>query len=552
MINILLVDDQKVIVEQLKSYFQPKADLQVVGTAENSIEALEKIKALQPNVVLMDVEMPGGISGLEMTSMISNLYPEIKVIILTGNYTDEYGKQAVRVGAGAYLSKSTSAEQLTAAVKGVCQSNHLVATNATAKVISYFHPDKTLSQNISKPELLVTETTPLYSQHKKASQPKLSKFLSLGVFFNSFVWVLALGYLKLTAPIYTSQWGVKILETNSGVEVILPNGGKATSSSRGLTPLTDQDPRNDYVYIATSPDLLAEAAKLVNMTVEEYQEPQIVVDEANGIIAFEINGNSAEEARAKARAFHQTMTQQIESLRTTELARQKAETQATLAEAKEKLIAAQNKLSQYRAKSGISTDEQINNLTDNIENLRRQKAELAVQQSGLGDRYRQLNQDINNLAASKTNVSAREALQQDLINNRAEWQGLKAQNQELSAQIDILEARLRNMSQGQLEIDSLKRDLQVAQTVFAETLAKLDLGRENIYSIYPLLQLVTQPNLPEKPSNPNPDFIHLVGLGGSFLVTTSLVLVWFEQKKSSFDPSISRQSLSSSPAVSTI
>ncbi len=555
MINILLVDDQKVILEQLKSYFEPEADLQVVGTAENSIEALEKIKALQPNVVLMDVEMPGGISGLEMTSMISNLYPEIKVIILTGNYTEEYGKQAVRVGAGAYLSKSTSAKQLAAGVKEVYQANHLVAqANATTKVISYFHSDKTLVQNTSETELLATEATPLYSQPKKASQPnlKLSKFLSLGVFLNSFVWVLAIGYLKLTPPTYTSQWGVKILETNSGVEVVLPNGGKATSSSGGRTSSRDQDPRNDYVYIATSPDLLAEAAKLVNMTVEEYQEPKIAVDEANGIIAFDIDGSSAEEARAKARAFHKIMTQQIESLRTTELARQKAETQATLAEAKEKLVAAQNKVSQYRAKSGISTDEQINNLTDNIENLRRQKAELAAQQSGLGDRYKQLNRDINNLAASNTNVVARAALQQDLINNRAEWQGLKAQNQELSAQIDILEARLRNMSQGQFEIDSLKRDLQAAETVFAATLAKLDLGQENIYSIYPLLQLVTQPNLPEKPSNPNPDFVHLVGLAASFLVTTSLALLWFEQKKSGFEPSISRQSLSSSPSVSTI
>ena len=540
MINILLVDDQKVIVEKLKSYFQPEADLQVVGTAENSIEALEKIKALQPHVVLMDVEMPGGISGLEMTSMISNLYPEIKVIILTGNYTEEYGTLAVRVGAGAYLSKSTSAKQLTAAVKEVCQANHLVAqANATAQVISYFYPDKIPTQNNSEAELSATEATPRYLQPKKASQPKLSKFLSLGVFFNSFVWVLALGYLKLTPPTYTSQWGVKILETNSEVEVVLPDGGKATSSARGWTSSTDQDPRNDYVYVATSPDLLAEAAKLVNMTVEEYRKPNISVDKANGIIAWEIKGSSAEEARAKARAFHQIMTQQIESLRTTELVRQEAETQATLTAAKKKLVAAQNKLSEYRAKSGISNDQQIKHLTNNIEKLRRQKAELAAQQSGLGDRYKQLNRDINNLAASNTNLSTREALQQDLINNRAEWQGLKAQNQELSAQIDILEARLRNMSQGQFEIDNLKRDVQVAETIFAATLAKLNLGRENIYSIYPLLQLVTQPNLPEQPSNPNPDFIHLVGLAGSFLITTGLALLWFEQKKSGFVPSIS-------------
>ncbi len=644
MINILLVDDQKVIREQLKSYFAPEANLQVVGTAENSIEALEKIKILQPNVVLMDVEMPGGISGLEMTSMISNLYPEIKVIILTGNYTKEYGKQAVRVGAGAYLAKSISATELIANVNKVFQSNQLLApanssklnqgNASTNKIISYFSPDEALVTNIDENELHTTELTSLYPDQKQTKKPDLGKFLSLGVVLNSLVWILALTYLKFTPPTYTSQWGVKILETDSGVEVVLPDGGKATPAAGGWTPPTDQDPRNDYVYVATSPDLLAEAAAAANMTVEEYQEPTIKVDEANGIIAFQIEGNSAESAKAKAIAFHQTMTQQIESLRTTELARQETETQATLAQAKEKLVAAQNKLSQYRAKSGISTDEQIKNLTDNIESLRRQKAEFAAQQSGLAKRYSQLNQDIKKLAAPNTgdayklvgdsvyqeyktryaqaqsaftnlsdrftpshpivqnkkvelnsigealkqrasqvlgrsmslasltridsltldpqNVLARESLQQDLISNRAEWQRSKAQNEELTLQIDSLEARLRNMSQEQFQVDSLKRDLQVAETVFAATLAKLDLGQENIYSIYPPLQLVTQPNVPEKPSNPNPTSVFMGGLAGSFLVTTGLALLWFDQKKFGFDPSISKPDASSSVSIATV
>lgn len=650
MINILLVDDQKVIKEQLKSYLEPAVNLQVVGTAENSIEALEKIKILKPNVILMDIEMPGSISGLEMTSIISNLYPEIKVIILTANYTPEYKKEAVRVGARAYLSKSISPAELIVTINKVFQSNPLVAkTNSDhnqshipGKIISYFNQDKTLSTNFDETELLTTDTTPLYLNSQKAKQPNLGKFLSLGVMFNSLVWIMAIAYLKLTPPTYTSQWGVKILETDSGVEVVLPDGGKATQAAGGWTPPTDQDPRNDYVYVATSPDLLTEAAQRVNMTVEEYQEPTIKVDESNGIIAFQIDGSSAEEAKAKAIAFHQTMTQQIESLRTSELARQETETQGTLAQAKQKLVAAQNKLSQYRAKSGISTDEQIKNLTDNIESLRRQKAELAAQQSGLGNRYGQLNQDIQNLAAPGTsdayklmgdslyqeyrtryaqaqsaltnlsdrftpthpivqnkkvelnstgkalqqrasqvlgksvsltaltrlnsltldpqNILARESLQQDLISNRAEWQRAKAQNQELAVQIDTLEVRLRNMSQEQFKVDSLKRDLQVAETVFAATLAKLDLGQENIYSIYPPLQLVTEPNVAEKPSNPSPVSVFMGGLAGSFLVTTGLVLLWFDQKKfgsdsfNSSDSSVSSSSLSAptTSSVSTI
>ena len=636
-IEILIVDDQKAVREQLREYFADLPDMQVIATARNGIEALEKIKAAKPNIVLTDIEMSGGISGLEMTSAITNLHPEIKVIVLTSHYTEKYGQQAVQAGAGAYLPKSTSADQLIAAVRRLSLSAPLVpsvtsALNKTSAgdIVSYFRSEHAVTQNASE-DLLAKKATPLYvdRQIDKRLKPNLSRFITLGVLFNGLVWILALAYLKLTPPTYTSQWGVKILEIDSGVEVVLPDGGKATPAAGGWTPPTGQDPRNDYVYVATSPDLLAEAAKLANLSVEEYQQPQIDVDEENGIIAFEIEGSSPEEARAKALGFHKTMTRQIEELRQTELARQEKETQVTLAQAKEKLVAAQAKLSKYRAKSGISTDEQIKNLTDNIENLRRQKAELAAQQEGAARRYSQLSRDVNSIGNRNTedayklagdsvyqeyrtryalaqssltdlsdrftpshpivknkkseltsignamrnranqilgkslsltaltridsltldpqNVLAREGLQQDLTNNRAEWQRLKAQNQELSTQIVTLEARLRNMSQEQFEVDSLKRDLQVAETVFAATLAKLDLGQENIYSIYPPLQLVTQPNLPEKPSNPNPTAVFMGGLACSFLITTGLGLVWFDRQKFGLDRPVANSSLSSSP-----
>ncbi|MEL6580023.1 MAG: response regulator [Cyanobacteria bacterium J06621_12] len=638
MIEILIVDDQKYVREQLISHFAAAPDLQVVATAENSTDALDKIKIFQPNLVFMDVEMPGKISGLEMTSIITNLHPEIKVIILTGNYTEEYGQQAVQVGAGAYLPKSTSAEQLIAVVRRLCTSEQLVTNSSSSKlrqehnldsIVSYFRPDKTIAQDDSKTELFARSATPLYLERESAKQPNLKRFLTWGLLSNGLVWLLALAYLKLTPPTYTSQWGVKILEIDSGVEVVLPDGGKATSAAGGWTPPTGQDTRNDYVYVATSPDLIEEAATLANVSVAEYKSPQIDVDEENGIIAFQIMGSTPEEARARAQEFHQTMNRQIEELRKTELARQEQETQITLAAAKEKLNRAQQKLSEYRAKSGISTDEQIQNLTDNIENLRRQKAELLAQQKGLANRYGQLSKDVNSLGAAATgdayqlagdavyqeyrtryaqaqssltnlsdrftvshpiveskktelnsigramskrasqvlgrklsltalsridsltldpqNVLAREGLQQDLLSNRAEWQRLKAQNQELKLQINTLEVRLRNMSQQQFQVDSLKRDLQVAETVFASTLAKLDLAQEDIYSIYPPLQLVTQPNLPDKPSNPNPGSVLMGALAGSFLVTTGFGLLWFDRQKFGFDHSIAKQSLSSSP-----
>ncbi|MEL6499816.1 MAG: response regulator, partial [Cyanobacteria bacterium J06623_1] len=320
MIEILIVDDQKFVREQLISHFSAAPDLRVIATAENSIDALDKIKFFQPDIVFMDVEMPGGISGLEMTSAITNLHPETQVIILTGNYTEEYGQQAVQVGAGAYLPKSTPPEQLIAVVRRLCASEQLVTQVNSSRskkeqtpnsIVSYFRPDKTIAPEGSEAELCASSATPLYLEQESTKQPKqpnLNRFLTLGVLLNGLVWLLALAYLKLTPPTYTSQWGVKILEIDSGVEVVLPDGGKATSAAGGWTPPTGQDTRNDYVFVATSPDLIEEAATLANVSVEEYSSPQIDVDEENGIIAFEIEGSTPEEARARAQGFYQTMS----------------------------------------------------------------------------------------------------------------------------------------------------------------------------------------------------------------------------------------------------
>ena len=646
MIRILIVDDQKVVREALKAHFQNESDLEVVGTAVDSIDGLEKIKQLKPNLVLMDVEMPGGISGLEMTASISNLYPEVKVMILTSHYTQQHGQMSVLVGAEAFLPKNTPAKQLVKAIRRICQPEAIVVqrpSSVTYKVdsqsdlVSYHRANPSLtnpSENgirSDQPSDLGTAATPLY-QTKEESEPVLGNYLRLGLLLNALVWLISLAYLKLLPPTYTSEWGVKTLETDGGVEVVLPDGGKATSTPKGWSGPSEQDARNDYVYIASSSDLLAKTAELVDMSVEDYDEPSITVDEENGIIAFEIKGKTPEEAKQKALAFHQTMTMEIRELRKLELARQAGETQNTLESAREKLILAQQRLSDYRASSGISTDEQLRNLTTNIEDLRRQKAEIMAQQKGLARRYNQLGSDVGQLSSPQatdaykleadgvykqylsqysqtrgaltnlrdrftpehplvkemelqlksnevalqkqatsvlgrsvsvqelTQISplaidpqiqlTREGLQQDLVTNRAEWQKLTAQSQELDRQIEQLETRLRSMSQDQFKIDSLKRDLQVAEAVFASTLAKLDLSQENIYSIYPPLQLVTKPNLPEKPSNPTPQSAIMGGLAGSFLVTTGLALFWFDKKKFRFDSSVSEKPLSSS--VSTI
>jgi DNA-binding NarL/FixJ family response regulator len=118
MIRILLVDDQHIIRQGLKSMLESNGDMQVVGEAENGQKALEKIPLLQPDLVLMDIRMPV-MDGVAATGAIAQQYPETKVLVLTTFDDDEYVSQAMRLGAKGYLLKDTEPDELALAIRSV-------------------------------------------------------------------------------------------------------------------------------------------------------------------------------------------------------------------------------------------------------------------------------------------------------------------------------------------------------------------------------------------------------------------------------------------------
>lgn len=125
MIRLLLVDDQIIIRQGLRSLLESKPDLQLIGDAENGQRALELIEVLrgtpqQPDVVLIDVRMPV-MDGIAATQQICQRFPEIRVLVLTTFDDDEYVSQAMRFGAKGYLLKDTPSEELAAAIRAVHQ-----------------------------------------------------------------------------------------------------------------------------------------------------------------------------------------------------------------------------------------------------------------------------------------------------------------------------------------------------------------------------------------------------------------------------------------------
>ena len=111
MIRILVVDDQNLVREGIKILLEKATDINIVGEAKNGNEALQKIETLQPDVVLLDVEMPG-VDGLAVADKISVQFPKIKVIMLSSHEDSSYVEKATNHGAKGYLLKNVSSHEL--------------------------------------------------------------------------------------------------------------------------------------------------------------------------------------------------------------------------------------------------------------------------------------------------------------------------------------------------------------------------------------------------------------------------------------------------------
>jgi DNA-binding NarL/FixJ family response regulator len=135
MINILLVDDQNLIRQGLKALLELEPDLRVVGEAENGEIAIECVKILQPNVVLMDIRMPV-MDGVTATKEICRQFPHVNILILTTFDDDTYVSAAIECGAKGYLLKDTPSEEIAAAIRAVDRGYTHLAPGMLAKVMS--------------------------------------------------------------------------------------------------------------------------------------------------------------------------------------------------------------------------------------------------------------------------------------------------------------------------------------------------------------------------------------------------------------------------------
>ena len=137
MIKILIADDQELIRQSLMIILDNIEDFQVTDSVADGIEVMASVKKEKPDVILMDIRMPK-MDGVACTQRIKELYPDIKIIILTTFDDDEYVFNALKFGASGYLLKGISMKELSAAIRKVYNGTAMINEDIASKVVRLF------------------------------------------------------------------------------------------------------------------------------------------------------------------------------------------------------------------------------------------------------------------------------------------------------------------------------------------------------------------------------------------------------------------------------
>ena len=148
--KILLCDDQAVIRDGLEMLLTLEKDFQVIGTAQDGAEAVELAAQKQPDLILMDLKMPGT-NGIEATRQIRARFPEMKILVLTTYDDDEWVFDAIRAGASGYLLKDTPRQKIIEAIRGTMEGKSFVDPAIAGKLMNQ------VASNQKQPTSLLVE-----------------------------------------------------------------------------------------------------------------------------------------------------------------------------------------------------------------------------------------------------------------------------------------------------------------------------------------------------------------------------------------------------------
>ncbi|MDB6059335.1 MAG: two component transcriptional regulator, LuxR family [Verrucomicrobiales bacterium] len=133
-IRVLIADDHVIVREGLRSTLADFANIKIVGEAKDGLEAIEKVRSLKPDVVLMDINMPR-LNGLEATALIRKSFPKTKILVVTVHDSQQYITGILRAGADGYVVKDTSPDDLARAIESVYRGGSVFSPSVARHLV---------------------------------------------------------------------------------------------------------------------------------------------------------------------------------------------------------------------------------------------------------------------------------------------------------------------------------------------------------------------------------------------------------------------------------
>jgi two-component system, NarL family, response regulator DegU len=155
-IKIILADDHSIVRNGIKSTLHDAKNIKIIGEASNGLEAIDAVKKLQPDVVVMDITMPE-MNGIDATAQITKKYPSTKCLVLSMHDNEDYVFKSIEAGALGYIMKDTSKEEFIKAIETVAKGEKYFSTSiSNILVTGYLHkvknPQEENESNLTKRE----------------------------------------------------------------------------------------------------------------------------------------------------------------------------------------------------------------------------------------------------------------------------------------------------------------------------------------------------------------------------------------------------------------
>lgn len=375
-LKILLVDDQKSIRHKLQQMLSPQSDLQIVGTANNGERAIALIESLQPDVLLLDIEMPK-MNGIQTTEIVSQRFPDCKILICSSYEDQEYIQQAIAAGADGYILKNADASDL------------VMAIYAVSKGYSHFAPKLLPKIQLTKNIQDTSDLDLIKSTSTKPIPPRRR-------FYWQWMWS-SLGILVLVSAIAVGSKTMSMSQKNTESQ---PNIKALTA------PVETQSLRVKVEASGTIEpiDTVNVSSEVVGKLAELYVERGDQVKEGDTLARLDYSEQQAKLTQAQGRlaeseAQHRKM---LNGNRSEEINR--AQSQLTSAQAKVNLSSKKLQRNRFLAESGAIAQLDLDEITQEDQSSRAGLQEAQQQLQELAQGFRP--EDIQQSAARVTTARA--------------------------------------------------------------------------------------------------------------------------------------------------